>query len=174
MSTGSTSLSRSCTYPRWRDTTLKIAWRHVMCHGDVAYQLYLALFVQRAWLERSDALLNDRCKRSGAARETSLAAHPGAADRLAHVKTDDDMKIRIHLRLRLRSSATQHLCYVSVRIRSRNRATLTALLQCVHSCLTIRTQSACIFCGALLITYDERIDSSPLYDIKEIWLRYDI
>jgi hypothetical protein len=101
MSTDSTSFSRSCIRDDLEDrlATRRVSWRYRI-------QLYLALFVQRAWLERSDALLNDRCKRSGVARETSLAAHPGAADRLAHVKTDDDMKNRIHLVFRGRTPHT--------------------------------------------------------------------
>jgi hypothetical protein len=103
---------------RWWDTSLKIVWRHfAVCHGDAKYQLYLALFIQSAWLERSDELLNARRKRRSAAREASLAAHPGAADRLAHVKTDDDMQNRIHLVLRGRSPRTAARAFALPRLK---------------------------------------------------------
>jgi hypothetical protein len=80
----------------WRETTLKIAWEHVVCRNMQDFQLYLALLVQHIWEERFDELLNTtRRTRSGAPFAT--VPGPSVGRRLAYVKTDSDMNNRILL-----------------------------------------------------------------------------
>jgi hypothetical protein len=85
---------------RWRDTTLKIAWKHVICESEDDFQLYLALVVERAWLEHSDELLNTRRTRSGSSRVSTAMPSPKSGRRVAYVKTDADMDARIRLVVR--------------------------------------------------------------------------